>query len=225
VQSLGNVLVVSPHPDDESLGAGGTASLLAEQGAKVAVVFITDGGASHPAHPVISGKELARMRRAEALGATSQLGIPGSLIDFIDVADGTLSTMPGAEERRALDALADVLRRRKPDTVMLPMRDDGTPDHDATFRLVQKALGESGARPRILEFPIWAWRRGSPLPKASLGHGCVWKAEIASVLPQKLAAVSRHESQVRAIPPDTSPLLSADVLSEFSVNEEFFFER
>jgi LmbE family N-acetylglucosaminyl deacetylase len=41
------ILVVAPHPDDETLGCGGLISLLAQNGSAFYIVFVTDGSASH----------------------------------------------------------------------------------------------------------------------------------------------------------------------------------
>jgi LmbE family N-acetylglucosaminyl deacetylase len=43
--SAKRVLVVAPHPDDESLGCGGLIASLAQKGCRFYVVFTTDGGA------------------------------------------------------------------------------------------------------------------------------------------------------------------------------------
>src|SRR5687767_6864064 len=40
------VMVVAPHPDDETLGCGGTIAKHAAAGDQVEVLIITDGGAS-----------------------------------------------------------------------------------------------------------------------------------------------------------------------------------
>ncbi len=41
-------VVVAPHPDDETLGCGVLIAAKRRLGAEVAVVFLTDGAASHP---------------------------------------------------------------------------------------------------------------------------------------------------------------------------------
>ena len=41
------IVVVAPHPDDETFGFGATAAMLADMGMHVQVVSASDGGASH----------------------------------------------------------------------------------------------------------------------------------------------------------------------------------
>src|SRR3989344_9322527 len=67
------VLIVAPHQDDEVLGAGGYIQRSVSVGAKVKVIFATDGN-KH-------GKK--NLRRAEALSADELLGLSnGQLIFF-----------------------------------------------------------------------------------------------------------------------------------------------
>ncbi|MBF0565212.1 MAG: PIG-L family deacetylase [Nitrospirae bacterium] len=76
------VMVVAPHPDDETLGPGGTLSLLVSKGVRVVVVFLTSGDKADPAHPLNgtqkSGSpvsDYALMREKEACRALRILGI------------------------------------------------------------------------------------------------------------------------------------------------------
>ena len=56
------VVVLSAHPDDESLGCGGTMALLAAAGAEVSLVIATDGEATHGSAQ--TGAQTAPRRRA-----------------------------------------------------------------------------------------------------------------------------------------------------------------
>ncbi len=75
------ILVVSPHPDDEVLGAGGLIHCAAQAGRQVAVVSITDGEAAYS-----DWQELAKIRRREVRDALNVLAggvlhIPFSIPD------------------------------------------------------------------------------------------------------------------------------------------------
>jgi len=81
-----SALVFSPHPDDESLGCGGTIIKKRQAGATVKLVHMTDGAASH--RHLMPPRELATRRKAEALSAARTLDV--DQIYFLDFADGAL---------------------------------------------------------------------------------------------------------------------------------------
>jgi GlcNAc-PI de-N-acetylase len=47
----GSVLLISPHPDDETLGAGGYLAAQAKRGCPVTVVAVTDGEHAYTNYP------------------------------------------------------------------------------------------------------------------------------------------------------------------------------
>ena len=69
----GNVLIVAPHPDDETLGAGGVAALHARHGDHVTVVVVTDGRSARS--PGLAPETLALRRAQEVETATAILGV------------------------------------------------------------------------------------------------------------------------------------------------------
>ena len=94
------LIVFSPHPDDESLGAGGLIQRVLKAGGKVKVVFITSGDGfpegveeeDHISHP--TAKDYRRygvVRREEALKATATLGMKERDVIFLGFPDGGLS--------------------------------------------------------------------------------------------------------------------------------------
>ncbi len=67
-----NILVLAPHPDDESLGCGGTIKLLTQAGMQVDVLLMTRGenGLDAPGHqPADEHEQQAARREAEARAA------------------------------------------------------------------------------------------------------------------------------------------------------------
>jgi len=68
-----SILVLSPHPDDESFGCGGTIKLLTQAGAAVDVVYLTSGEMGVEAPEAITSEaqhELAAIRTGEARTAS-----------------------------------------------------------------------------------------------------------------------------------------------------------
>jgi N-acetylglucosamine malate deacetylase 1 len=225
ISSLGTVLVVAPHPDDETLGCGGTLALLARAGKRVDVAFVTDGGASHPGHSRVSANEIAALRKDEARSATGVLGVDGSRLVFVEAPDGTLATLGHASSSDIVAKIADILAATAPDAVLVTYRNDGSTDHNASVGLLLRALQRTVPRPLILEFPIWAWRNPLLLLRPIFSARTVWRSDISSVLNLKSGALGAYASQTGPIPPDSLPILSPEFTAEFMLGEEFFFEK
>jgi LmbE family N-acetylglucosaminyl deacetylase len=96
------VLVVSPHPDDESLCCGGLIQRALRNGARVAIVWITAGDAFELDALVTERRlplkgprmeRLGHMRIAEALAAGEHYGIPRDALDVLGYPDRGLRGM------------------------------------------------------------------------------------------------------------------------------------
>jgi LmbE family N-acetylglucosaminyl deacetylase len=75
----GNILVVSPHPDDDVLGAGGTMISASAQGKGVFSIYITQGGGSPRRDRNISDDEMAIRREEEAKSSLRKMGAAGGI--------------------------------------------------------------------------------------------------------------------------------------------------
>lgn len=117
----GRVLVLAPHPDDETLGCGGSIRLLAEKGVPVKVLFLTRGDKALPG----GGSSYSALREKEAKKALSILGI--SDYEFFRYPDrGLYASLD--DMSAAVSASIDDFR---PDTVYSPSVVDLNPDHRA----------------------------------------------------------------------------------------------
>src|SRR2546423_11956411 len=94
--SMSRVLVISPHPDNEAIGCGGTLRQHVLQGDAVRVIFLTSG--ENGGHG-IAPDETARIREQEAHAAAEILGI--GEVEFWREPDGSV---------RVTSRLADRLR-------------------------------------------------------------------------------------------------------------------
>ena len=92
------LLVLAPHPDDETLGAGGLLHQTRQNGGAARVVFVTGGDGSRSTqlalnlrkrrhHPF---REVARLRREEAICAARELGVAENDVVFLGFPDGGL---------------------------------------------------------------------------------------------------------------------------------------
>ena len=89
------LLVLAPHPDDESLGCGAVlAQVFAQRGSgrKAHIICLTDGAASHPQSLAVPADRLAAIRQTELVAAVEQLGGNASDISFMGAPDGALAT-------------------------------------------------------------------------------------------------------------------------------------
>ena len=96
------VLVISPHPDDETLCCAGTIQLALERGASVSVVWLTSGDGFTWDAIVLERQlnlnpndmiNLGERRMREARTASATLGIPKSNLYFLGYPDGGLQKM------------------------------------------------------------------------------------------------------------------------------------
>ncbi|MDT8264721.1 PIG-L family deacetylase, partial [Roseomonas sp. DSM 102946] len=83
----GPVLLLSPHPDDESLGCGGLLAQLAARGREVRVVLVSDGAASHDSR-LYPPRRLAALRQEEMAAALAALGLGPERLVTLGLPDG-----------------------------------------------------------------------------------------------------------------------------------------
>ena len=162
------LLVVHAHPDDESSKGAATAARYVDEGAEVVLVTCTDGAAGEVLNPALDATsidDLARVRRSElaaavgAIGFTRvhDLGFPdsGYHLEPADVPEGTFARTPVDV---AAAALADIVRRERPQVVVTYGEDGGYPhpDHVMVHLVTMRAL-ELAADPGV-GAPGGTWR-------------------------------------------------------------------
>ncbi len=146
-------LVVAPHPDDETLGAGGLIADLRAQGAAVNVVAVTDGENAYPGSPGTAA-QLAIQREQEQTEALACLGVPAACIHRLHLTDSAVT----ASETLLTEALTHLIT---PHThVLAPWPGDFHPDHEACGRAARSAAQAHGAQ--LTFYFFWTWHRGTP---------------------------------------------------------------
>lgn len=174
---MSRILVISPHPDDDAIGCGGTIIRHAMAGDEVRVVVLTSGeGGGHGLPP----EKTRRVREAEARRAGRILGV--EQIEFWRWPDGSVKA--GKEQVRILRAL---LRAWRPQRIYAPHAGETHPDHRAACRLVRRSVGRTSGI-EVLFYEVW-----SPLSRMD---------EIVDITPylqKKQRAIRAHRTQCRVL--------------------------
>ncbi|MDX6297520.1 MAG: hypothetical protein QOI51_1377 [Nocardioidaceae bacterium] len=209
----GRVVVVSAHPDDEVLGAGGLIASLAGTRAVVSFVAVTDGEASHPPTPALPPEALAARRVDELVRALSTLGLAPPDLSRLG--------LPDSHVDKQVDVLTERIEEhiRGADLVLCPA-EDGHSDHDAVSRAT-KAAAEG--RIRVWEFPIWVWAWTRPGDLALPWERARRYELSASEQRVKRRALACFVTQVRPFPDaHGGTMLPPDVLEHFERPFEVF---
>jgi len=107
------IMVVTPHPDDDTFACGGIMHLLARNGNRVLVVIYTnDNKGSHDLE--MTSERLARIRKAEEEAACAVLGIPKENIIWLGYDDGELEYAPA---KTLCGQVTRLIRKYRPDAL------------------------------------------------------------------------------------------------------------
>lgn len=218
----GGLVIVAPHPDDESLGCGGLIAEACSQGVDVRLIVISDGVGSHPASRRYPPEKLRALRETETWRAVAELGLPSKAICFLGLPDTNVPTDgPGAEA--ACKVIVDIALECRARAVCVTWRQDPHCDHNAAAALVARArpcLGDA----RILAYPVWGWTLTPDTEVGAPPTGL--RFQVAPHAEAKAAAIAAHQSQTTDLIDDDPNgfRLTPDMLAHFAGSFEFFLD-
>lgn len=201
----GRLIVVSAHPDDEILGAGGLMHTWAAAGHPITVVSVTDGEAAFPAW-----RGLDLVRRGELKGALRKLCPTHVTVVRIGLPDGGVARYAN-RLRNALLSLLDTGV-----TLLAPFERDGHSDHEVVGSVCCSLRNSQGVT--LARYPIRTWHHTHPSEFGAAHWGrfpLTFDARRA-----KARAVQCFHSQLH--PPDARPVVPAHVLAHFERPYEAF---
>lgn len=139
------LLAVLAHPDDESLGFGGSLAKYAAEGVETFVVTATRGDAGRfhdPDRPSPGREEVGRVREQELRAAAAELGVRE--VEVLGYPDGGLDAV---DPPSAVARIAASIRRIRPHVVITfdPFGAYGHPDHIAICQLTTAAVATAAA--------------------------------------------------------------------------------
>lgn len=181
------VLCLAAHPDDETLGAGGTLARHAAAGDALRLVVATVAFTPRWTEEVIARK------RDECLAAAEILGVGD--VRFLGFRTMHLNALPAIELNAAV---ADELADFAPDVIYAPPCDDLNRDHAVLFEAAQVAARPGGvdSSPELLSYEIPTTARCN-LPGRWHANTYV---DISDALEKKLSAMEQYRTELREPP-------------------------
>jgi LmbE family N-acetylglucosaminyl deacetylase len=158
----GGLVVIAPHPDDESLACGGLIAEARTGRRPTRVIIVSDGTGSHAASKTYPKNRLRNLREKEAKQAVSELGLdPRRDIVFLRLPDRFVPT-EGPTAEGAICNIIDCINAVEARALFVSWRHDPHCDHQASYRIA-RAVQQRVPELRLYEYTVW----GSALPPAT----------------------------------------------------------
>lgn len=204
-------LVLAPHPDDETLGAGALIAQVGASGCLAGLVYLTDGSGSHPAQDGKSGRLIATRKREANRALRRLIGSRACGPMFL----GWKDAAPERPDSRAFDrtcrSVAALCVRLRVDVIATTVEAEPHCDHAAAADLARATQAMCKRALAVAEYVVWGER-----PQARTHRALVTAPMLPGIRRQALAA---HRSQLTAsygdgfrLPKDKRAMASRDVL-------------
>ncbi|PVA11020.1 PIG-L family deacetylase [Pelagivirga sediminicola] len=218
-QGQERLVVLAPHPDDESLGCG---ALLARAfaGAGAHVICLTDGSASHPGSAFWTPTRLAAKRQAEMVEAIECLGGSARDLTWLGLTDSRLYQ---ADAAAVVARLEQVIQGWGARHIFVPAAEDHHEDHQATARFAGQLRTR---RPdwMFYSYPVWCRWDDPDFRQTIVRHSPV-SVPPGGLRDRKRAAIDAHRSQTGQIVTDDPSgfTLPPGFIEKFVTEDEIFW--
>ncbi|KMO12162.1 PIG-L deacetylase family protein [Methylobacterium platani] len=218
----GGIVVVAPHPDDESLGCGGLIAEACRLGIPVRLVVVSDGVGSHPNSPSHPPGRLRALREAETLAAAARLGLAGEHVTFLRLPDRFVPDSGPAAEAAA-ELVAAAARACGAGALFVTWAHDPHCDHRASAAIAGRARDRLGGI-RLHAYPVWGWTLPPETEVGGPPRGA--RLDAARHRAAKAAAIAAHRSQTTDLIADDPAgfRLEPAMIARFTERHEIFLE-
>lgn len=222
------IIVFAAHPDDETLGCGGTILKRMSEGFEIIIVVMTDGRHSLSHGFGISSNptpdELIHIRRSELIEAAKELNVPENNLRFFDFEDGNLAEHMAEAGKKVVE----VIEQFKPVEVYYTYGKDSNKDHQASSRIIADSLESIGFSTRQYQYSIaQTFSRIGPFMAQVLNYGLhnLVFIDISEFVRKKEAAIRKYQSQTTIIANGQKRPVIADVNKFLKTKEMFYCRR
>lgn len=184
------ILVISPHPDDETLGMGGTIAKMAEAGHEVTVLTVS-------AHmPPLYSEDVHKTTLRESREAHARLGVEHS----IDLGHAAVS-LASLDDPLLNSEISSQIKKLGPSQVYVPFFDRHS-DHRAVFEAAMVATRPVGPGRQIGVLAAYETISSThwSAPGIEPSFAPNFFVDITDKLDTKLAAMAEYRSQLQGYP-------------------------
>ncbi|MFK5986536.1 MAG: glycosyltransferase [Pseudomonadota bacterium] len=142
-----NIVVVIPHPDDETIWCGATLAKLSAQSCNISAILFTDGESGDPEN-YFYGQSIAELRYQEFQDASSLYGLANVL--RLQQEDGNYYP-----DRKIKAKILNWLEREQPDWILTPHLMDAHRDHILVSLTMYELWPQLKKRPRLFFYDGW----------------------------------------------------------------------
>lgn len=190
------VLVISSHPDDETLGAGGTIAKFRASGSEVRVHFLGEGVTARFSDAEIDSKEAKEQSIFRKECSIRALGLLG--VEIFSFSERLCTQFDTYSMRSIVREIEDVMEDYHPTIILTHNRSDVNVDHRITYEAVEVASRPHGRNylQAVYSFEIicssgWKFRdRFEP--------NCF--VDISNYIEQKIQAWNEYSGEQRPFP-------------------------
>ena len=175
VEKIKSYLVIAPHQDDETIGAGGTLLLAKKANAKISILFVTDGMQSSKKYAETFA-ETAIVRKQEAMNVCDKLDAA-----YYELNISNIKPQPNYED---VVKLSEIIAEVKPEVILTPWILDSPPKH----RMANHLLYLADKHKPQGNFEVWGYQVHNSL----IPNGIV---DITEVADEKRSLIEYYKSQ------------------------------
>lgn len=204
---MSNVLIVAPHPDDETLGCSGVIAGKTRAGHEVHIVVLSDGSRLFQSALGIdqdpSPREVSDRRKKETEAGVAVLGGKAANIRYLDYRDGSLDEHRAEIVRR----LVPIFDELEPTEVYVTNAYEHHPDHRAANRIVLDVLDALEAPPALFQYFVGP-KEGWVLDES---RERIVEVDISEFYELKKTAILGFDCHLRILSPkQTRPIWTSD---------------